>query len=313
MTEKWNSAEDVARHFHTLAKGSDIEALGREIDRYIRESHPDKTGGDFESKEAKNRFHELQEASQFLENLTARSTALIPVSQVATLLQVLLQQQGRLSSPPANYEAQRVESYLRRGLRRRILIPKFTSGVFLTVATALFAFMGTLTNHPMLGEFAANPLARLALISAWLVSGTLFVTYWWREHLVERRVEYLMSEECLIETFDSLCTSATWASDEDGGTFTAHHFAEKLARDDTYAQSWLQRLFWGRRDLDIGPAIEVAKTHVATLLERGAVKRLLEPDVSPQFEINPDILARYKKKYEAYKKRQMEKAEKPSA
>ena len=52
MSQKWNSAEEIALHFKTRAQGSEIAALRDEIDAHLREAHPDKSGGDFESEHA---------------------------------------------------------------------------------------------------------------------------------------------------------------------------------------------------------------------------------------------------------------------
>jgi len=180
--------------------------------------------------------------------------------------------------------------------------------MFWSVTTALLAFMGLLKNHPVLGALNSNVYAKITLAAAWLISGSLFLIFWWREQLTEKRIDYLMSEECLVETFDSLCRTATWTDDESAGTFTTSDFADCLNEEATYGLSWFRKLVRGKREIDPTAATDVARTHLTVLEERKAVLRLMEPSASPKFQIHPDILTPLKERHEDNKRRQREKA-----
>jgi len=74
MHPPWTSTEEIAAYFRTRASANETDALRAEIEQQLRDYHPDKSGGDFESENQGIRFYELQDALRFLKKIGSQPT-----------------------------------------------------------------------------------------------------------------------------------------------------------------------------------------------------------------------------------------------
>src|SRR5215213_9117713 len=238
---EWTSVEEIVQRFRLAVSSSDLPGVLDELKRKLVEAHPDRNGGDFPSPELKARFIDLQSSIEYVEQKSKVQNALVPMSQVSALVEAVTQaivRREQAPTSPAQSYIQIVEE-VRTRLRRAYLGPKISSGVALAVSSAVFAFMGSLKDHPILGNYVASQTFVNLLLFTWIASGFLFVFLWFREGQVEAQAEHLLSDEVLGEIFPLLCrmTIRRGRAHMRPGSFQVRDLAE------------LNRLWWnwGRR------------------------------------------------------------------
>jgi hypothetical protein len=198
----WISVQQLVDDLQLNGACTDIEGLRKTIAGEMASIHPDRNGGDFQSPEVKERFHQLQQAEEWLQQQADSANALVPISQLPAIIAALapaLTQSPRAEAAQLRTDCRDDE---RRALRNRYALPKIGSGVFATISGALFTFSGSLAEHPVLGRFATDPMFPMFLGAFSLYAGMFFVTTWWAERREEDRFEWLMSEGGRRETFN---------------------------------------------------------------------------------------------------------------
>jgi hypothetical protein len=321
----WNSAEEITSRFRLAAPSGDLPGVLAELKRRMVEAHPDRNGGEFPTLDHKAEFIDLQSGIEYVEQLSRSQNALVPVTQVTALVEAMTQALARRERMPdlTSETHLKLIQDVRSSLRGAYFGPKITSGVALAISSGLFVFMGSLKDHPILGNLVREPSFGNLLITAWLASGGLFLLLWYRERQSESRADYLLSDEIISHIFPLLCeTTVNPRRGRRRGVFTVSELANlietwwnwgrrtverelegpevKSLRDDEVIRflSRIIRLLRGR-SIDASLSQRIARDQIAKLTERRAVRKLDDPDVAEWYAIDPSLLQRYIAGYEA--------------
>ncbi|HXI22416.1 MAG TPA: hypothetical protein VNG71_00970 [Pyrinomonadaceae bacterium] len=175
----------------------DLESLGIEVEASDPESlrgvlvsrlaafHPDKTGGQFVDEDQASNFGKVKKTLERLDRDFSLSSQLLPINQVAALVDVLARLQTPRNVESPTIPAERFKSYL----KGKYALPKITSALVATVCLLLFS---------LLGSFRQNPLYK-SVISLYLEDGA---SAWAHSQAVILRAELTDLES--RETFSRL-------------------------------------------------------------------------------------------------------------
>ena len=289
----WRSLEELSTEFG-LDTSPDREAMRSELQRRLGTLHPDKTGGEFPSKELKAEFHRLSEALEFLDSEPSIPTALVTNAEVLTKTLRRLEQ---IEKSLARAEARRSTSSWTRAEDRDAVTREATahfrasrirSGVFASIAGSIVAFSKILSNNAVFGWIADSTIITGFLTAAFLVTGALALIGWLREGRARRHASWLLSEEGLGHTVRGCLQHP---SNDDDSIITQRGLASEMR---TFLRPWHKLTFvrWAKRWL-LGPisttlAERIAGIQLGILIERGLIRQDGHHGLEPRFVMDKE-------------------------
>lgn len=281
---EWDSQDDVIREFKLSSTASDMEGINRELVSIQSNLHPDRHGGVFPSPEDKEKYHRVSDAIRFISDLSSASKALIPISQLPAIIKAINEAQMvpketqiyqfRKDIRQENHEVQH-SSYR---------LPRVGSGMFGTICLGLFTFSNVFEQHAILGPLLENSLSQYLLLVFSGYAGVFFTYTWFRERRQEARVEFLLTEDGLRESFSGLLEKGKRFSLRD----VLRNMYQGRARYRISALSPLSILLGGS---GIRSSIleKIANAHLLELENRGAIHRLDIPSIEPTYEVDANL------------------------
>jgi hypothetical protein len=147
MTDrKWTSIEQLGREFGVEALVHNRPALRSELRRRLAAAHPDTFGGIFPDEAHSAAYHNIESAMTFLDSQP--DMTLVPVEQMHVALARITQHIESLNAAKGKEEVKTLKATAKEYSRRRILLPRVTSGAFLALCSAILAFPGQVLQHP---------------------------------------------------------------------------------------------------------------------------------------------------------------------
>jgi hypothetical protein len=300
----WKSVDDLVQDLGLPVSPGDFEAIEKILKQQLRAVHPDTTNGDFKSDSQRGEFHRVSKALEFIQRqrsgLPALRPADIPAIVEATLLAL------RQTVPQPTQTHRQVMDNVRRELRRSNRLPKITSATLFAVCAALFTFIGSVSEHPLLKGLAQYPAVLWLFAVVWAMTGISFIMVWLRERATEQKIQNRLSEQALQEAFQHICW---YASRNPERRFSRSDVVESQLDSDSFDPFWLRRqgnkvrlshwLRWLRErfiplpKVDRHAAEEIVTFYLSRLSERGAIKRSAYADTTEWFEVDASVLDRY--------------------
>lgn len=277
----WKSIEQVALYFQFDDVKDDPERLRRAIKGKMKEVHPDPNGDKFENKSTKELWHQLQSAKEFVDE-QAKSTQLIPISQIATLVESL----SGSGSYPIEARVTNLKAEARVESRSRNLIPRIGSGVFAAISGFLFTFSSSAKDHPLLGELIGSTIVQVFLLVMAFYSSVFFMLTWRRENLLEEKVGFLSSEEGVRETLIKLLKSRK--KQKQPRRFSLRDLTYEISGN-RHGKSSPSSLLLGDGSISASTADKIAGVQVDRLLKRGLIVELPQNSLEREFEVSPAI------------------------
>jgi hypothetical protein len=154
MNEPVNIIDPVKR-LGLDADPNDRANVVRALKERVKELHPDRTGGKFESEEAKCAFLEAQTTLATVE--AAETMALMPLREITSLGEGLAKSVVPLGVLQEEILRMQRTREIRERARAHHYSFKITSGTLLAISSGIFAFMGALKDNPLLGRLPGFP------------------------------------------------------------------------------------------------------------------------------------------------------------
>lgn len=289
----------MVNHFHSLADvraqfsiDASMQSAGQVLEALraqLVSLHPDRTGGVFPSKGDEERYHKTQEAIAFVAFQEAFANAMVPAAAIPEIIRAAQASIQHQSAPWSRSPELRRE--LSSSIRGRSFGPKLTSGILLTVSSALLAFLRTASTHPVLGVLASQGWFRYFLMTLWSLSACAFALSWYHERRADSKAEFLLSDEALADAFQHVAIGSQY-SRKRPGTFQRMDLEEAMqyVYRDYHKVQLIRLLLYGPQHLDRTARSRAAEAHIRTLLDRRAIRRVDEPGVEEWFEIDSSLI-----------------------
>ena len=289
----WRSLEELSTEFG-LGTSQDPEAMQSELQRRLSTLHPDKTGGEFASKEQEDEFHRLSEALQFLKSQPSIPTALVTNAEVSTRTLRCLEQ---IEKSLARTESRRSTSPWTRAEHRDAVTREATahfraswirSSVFASIAGSIVTFSQVLSNNAVFGWIADSTIITGFLSAAFLTAGALALIGRLREGRARRYASWLLSEEGLGHTVRG-CLRHT--SNDDGSIITQRGLASEVRK---FQHPWHKLKFvrrakrWLLGSISTTLAERIAGIQLGILIERGLIRQDGHHGLEPRFVMDKE-------------------------
>jgi hypothetical protein len=265
------------------ADPNDLESIRKGIRAERAAIHPDKTGGEFASQQAKRRYQTLDEGLKYVDASRNAAHGLVQLSQLPEIIQVL----RSLQTPHLQADIAQLRNECRdderKFLHSRYMLPRLSSGIIAAVCGFLFTFSGQMKDHPLLGGLATSPGFTGFLLVFGMPSLMLFLATWFRERMEEAFVDSLLTDSGLRGSFKRFLQDRA----DDSKAITICDYAEFLQ---DASQSSSLAPYPLARSLRSSVCEKIARLHLLTLESRGAVKQLETPSVDLEYEVNERVL-----------------------
>ena len=190
----WTSLDEMVSDIGLTAAPNDVTAVRRELRKCLAETHPDRNGGDFQSKDDEAQFNRLRMALDYVDKVTEEAKALVPITQLPAIVKAI----GDMRIAPVDVRVSQLttecKSEARTDIKSRYSLPRIGSGVFAAVCGFLVTFGQTFKDHPLLGQIADSYVTQMFLLVLAVYAGLFFALTWYAERRQEARLEWLLSE-----------------------------------------------------------------------------------------------------------------------
>lgn len=254
------------------------DALIRSLKHDRSSLHPDKNGNQFDSEDAEARYHFLNSAIEYVNELETKSKQLIPMSDVTKLVEVMSKSIALHNTPSTKEIENTSRENVRFELSRKYKGKKIGSGVFAAFLGFIITQFPDLEKNPILKPFISEPIFTHLLLAIGLYSAFFFVLLWIREGREESLATYMLSEAPLRKIFASLKSNA------DENIISSHDIFETISRltNNSY-HSPLNVLISGK--LCASTIDQIVEIQTQRLIERKVIELIDTPNVDRIYKI----------------------------
>lgn len=285
MKAQWDSIEQLETEFDLAEAEGDLRKMRRILRSRLKEVHPDKSMGKFESGGDEAAFHRTKAAIEYVDKalLGGASHSNHQALLVATeFSDAIIRSFGEARDKDRelertrqlNEKQQRVSNEIGAEVQRKYFFLKASAGVFAGVSGFLTFFPETFAAHPVFltfNEFVERLDFTLGVLTLYLflASGAAIIYLWWEE---QRELKH--KKGCLSDKgIERLMKSKTFESKLGPlGNFTRADLIEALEE---------QRISKDHNILN-----EVAGLIIDKLISRGAAKRVNKPSLNEIYEMD---------------------------
>lgn len=206
MSKKFSSIEEIKSYFGI--DNDTVEDIRKELRKRIKEFHPDTTNGEFKSIEQQERYDNLSNAIQFLDNEGLNNSNLIlSKNELTSLIKRTINHEMSLFHGQTNNEEkiQKTENQLKAIVEESVvkfqkyhLFPKITSVVIVSIISLIWLFPETATKHPVLRELI--DIHHIGFTAFWLFSLMLVGSFWFILTIHENRDKTIKTSYSLDST-----------------------------------------------------------------------------------------------------------------
>jgi len=299
--DEWSSIEDMVAEFSLSASSDDLELLRQELVQQLREFHPDRTGGSFQSKEDQERYYRISSAIEFVDNQRVDELAVMPSSRLSAVVEavtraVVLSSQTALA---LQTEIAFEEKHKKR-VSTQLQFPRISSAAITVICGLVFTFWEYIKDNPVLSGLADLRMVRPLWLLVSTCAGAAFLLTKVYEHLSQLHIEFLLSEEGLISTISQWVIGQSHMIQhlpDTGFRFAKRELVDLLRSGRVRSAGFL----WSRgisrdpflrsyRELPLGIASECAEIILGKLKERGSVRKLPRQDIDEWYEIPSNVV-----------------------
>lgn len=286
----WDSLTALREEFGISPDVVDRDQLRAELRRQLAALHPDKTGGSFSTAEQESRFHRLSEALTYLDGDLPVPVVL---HAMTAKLAVIENHLAALQSLGGRGDRSVMGSDASEGVQKQVAeayrMPRIGSAAFAAICGAIIAFSKMLDGNPVFGAIGASRAAVIALLSAFIASGAIFVLTWMKERRSAELVQWLLTDDGLASVARN-CLYPRDGSKEPRLSITKREMVDHIAWiDHVWHKSAVvlrlkQLLFAAPVSRNV--AGRVADMQLSELLARGIVRPSGLRGVEPLFAID---------------------------
>jgi hypothetical protein len=273
MKAQWETIEQLETEFDLTEADGDLRKMRRILRSRLKDVHPDKSEGKFESGGDEAEFHRTKAAIEFVDNVLLTG---VPRSNQQALLvatefsDAIIRSFGEARDKDRelertrqlNEKQKRISDEIEAEVRKKYFFLKAAAGVFAFICGFLTLFPDKFAAHPVFlafNEFIERLDFTLGVLTLYLfvASGAAIVYFWWEE---QRELKH--KKECLSDKgIERLMKSKTFEGKLGPlGNFTRADLIEALEE---------QRISKDHNILN-----EVAGLIIDKLINRGAAKRV---------------------------------------
>ena len=253
---------------------TELEELRSELQRRRAAIHPDRNGGIPVSSEAEQKFQRLSDAITYLDELPRGLQRIDPRMRAIENRIVGLQSaiDAMRSDQTAHAESVRI---IKSDVAHRYRGSLISSGSVAAVCGAILAFSERLPANPVFAPVAESRSAKLTILVGFLVAGAAFVWTWIREHLIEEKTKWLLTDDGLTSIVRGCIREPD--KEEPNTRITKRQIVHEILYFEypwhkiEFIRRIRQRFLWVRVPDDL--AEQIAEIHVRALLARGVVRR----------------------------------------
>lgn len=184
----WTSPSDIALEFDLADYSDNPEQLRKELRLKVKELHPDtNSDGEFKTPEDEKEFNKITEAMSFLDAYSKGQGALIPVSQVQSVMETFAKSLAAQNKESPAQIRTTIISDVRSRLSHRSFFPKIGSGVFAAITAFLTVLPADYAQHPILGGILSDPIASRLLLQLTFMSSLFFIFTWFFERRAKQK------------------------------------------------------------------------------------------------------------------------------
>lgn len=302
----FNSLKEIIDYFELDVDQNNINEIRSALIHLLAESHPDKSGGEFESEKDKEKYNKIQTAINDLDTLNSHQTALVNINQVTEIIKAVTD----AIVPRKEEEKSDIEFRLKSELKREIKSSynpiKISSGTIAGLSTGLITFSKTLGENPIFDPIFRIPNINLILFTILFSSIIWFLFTWFREKRDEQRKEWLFSEDGKL----AILTEVLRSSDENSARgkktiFSFRDFVEVIrGRRERRIRNIIQvyvftirRILYGSSRIGISIAEQIARHHLNDLENRNIIKKFEGKSLELLYEIERDLVRQIPDRY----------------
>lgn len=187
--------DSIIEQYEISYPQDDNATLADRIRQKMVAIHPDKTGGEFPSRDKKAEYLRLQQALDYVNSLLKPPKDLIPLSQVTALVEAVAKTISAKSTRTPEEAKRSCRNDIRIDLTRRQFVPRITSAAFAAGFAGLIGLSELTKDNPLYTKATQIPDVQIVFGIGLISSAVLFVFTWIREALEEQRVQWMMSED----------------------------------------------------------------------------------------------------------------------
>ncbi|MBU1054066.1 MAG: hypothetical protein KKC46_09585 [Proteobacteria bacterium] len=294
---KWDSVEDIIKHFNLKVDETDVSNVRSALIQLLAKSHPEISGGDFETEEQKEKYIDIQRAIKDLNILGSEQNALVSVNQMTDIIKAVF----HAIAPGKENQQPNIELYVKNELHKKIISfykpLKISSGTITGVCTALIIFSKTLSENTILAPFFEFIYSHSILLYVLFISATWFVFMWFKEQKDEQRKEWLFSEDgkliILAEVVGSFGKKV-----EDKVIFSFRSFVRTIQgkrkkRTKSIIKIYLSNIYqvlYGASIISTNIAEQIAHHHLSNFEKQNIIKKHNTKSIEYFYEIDSNLI-----------------------
>jgi ABC-type multidrug transport system fused ATPase/permease subunit len=170
---KYNSITEIRLDFDI--SNNEIEDIQKELEKIRVEYHPDKTGGEFQTDDAKEKYHNADEALNFIETLKSNQSLMVIEKMTDLMKKVTDLIPSTTARPLENTLDTNITNSI-SSYRSKYLLPKISLTAITAIVTFVFLFPKQISDNPTLSS-CINPQDRKFAI-AWFVLLFYCIIFW---------------------------------------------------------------------------------------------------------------------------------------
>jgi len=298
---KFKSIQDIIDYFNLKVDESNIGEVRSALIKLLADNHPDKSGGNFTSKEQKEKYNEIKNALDKIDLINSQHNSLVTVDQITDIIKAITDVFApRKENEKSNIEVQ-IKNELRREIKANYNPIKIGSGTVAIICTGLISFSKTLVENPIFAPLLKIPYINFILLYFLILSVFWFLFTWSREKRDEQRKEWLFSEDAKLIILAEVIESSRerhFLEDKDKIVFSFRDFVnairgKKEARLRPYLRAHLftiRRILYGSSIINISIAEQIARYHISDLENRKIIKKYSEKSLELLYEIDRDLV-----------------------
>jgi len=251
------------------------------------ELHPDRTGGEFQEGNDKERFLRVSAALDYIEKHETNESALVPVSMMADLLKVIrdlvpAQQEKNAETALNTSVATKLTT-----LHTQYKTPRITTSAISIVLSAIWLFPNQIADHPVLGHYLDTSSITFSVL--WFYSVVITAMIWVRTSMhEEKRKRFLgiiKTEGWQNERFMKFVSEINFDED-DKKRFTKDSFMRDLVcKQPIHRSLFLQFRFQRPDELDPELAQGIVDSVVGRAEQRGLIAKDLVKTLSETYYV----------------------------
>lgn len=286
---QFSNLASIMREFNISE--NDPKEIRKVLSQMRAEIHPDKTGGNFLSKEVSNRFYEISNAIEYIEQILTNSKSdniPVPMQDLTELIKVI-----RDLVPPQNkidIAEEKLDTSIKNSIdqiKLRFRTPKIAISTITTIISFIWIFPNTIKEHPVLGKVIDITSSNFTYI--WLEIILFCVAIWLFAFLNETR-EKEIKENLGVESYQNNLFDEFVYKERIQSNITKEEFIEFLLSQFSNKSFRILPNFMRRGYIDRQLAQDIADLIMSRAEKRGVITQISGKSLSNLYTVEEEYL-----------------------